>query len=96
MVRMDRCWLLELSQQVSSDWQLDGFDISTAQFPASEFLPPNVTLTSLDAFGNLPVDLIAKFDIVHVRAFCVVVKKGDPGPLMANLIKLLRTLLNVQ
>lgn len=83
------CWLLGLAAEVPSNWALQGFDISALQFPASQYLPNNVSLGILDAFGDLPEELNAKFDIVHIRAFGLVVKGGDPGPLLKNLLKML-------
>ena len=83
------CWLLDLARKVPSSWVLQGYDVSTSQFPVSQHLPSNVCLGVLDAFDDLPQDMIAKFDVVHIRAFAAVVKSGDPGPLMRNLIKLL-------
>ena len=83
------CWLLDLAREVPSDWTLQGFDISALQFPASHFLPKIVSLGVFDAFDDVPDDMNAKFDIVHIRAFAVVVKGGDPGPLIKNLLKML-------
>ena len=42
-----------------------------------------------DAFDDMPEDMNAKFDIFHIRTFTVVVKGGDPGPLIKTLLKML-------
>ncbi|KAL9117421.1 MAG: hypothetical protein Q9187_006040 [Circinaria calcarea] len=84
-----RCWLLELARHVPTSWTLDGFDVSSEQYPAMEYLPENISLQTLDAFDDLPAELIGQFDVVHIRAFAVVVKQGDPGPLLMNMIALL-------
>lgn len=83
------CWLLGLAAEVPSNWALQGFDISALQFPASQYLPNNVSLGILDAFGDVPEELNAKFDVVHIRAFAAIVKGDDPGPLIKNLLKML-------
>ena len=83
------CWLLDLATEVPSSWALQGFDISALQFPASQYLPNNLSLGILDAFGDVPEELNAKFDIVHIRAFGLIVKGDDPGPLIKNLLKML-------
>ncbi|KAK6613731.1 methyltransferase domain-containing protein [Botrytis cinerea] len=83
-------WLLELSQKVSQNVRLHGFDISKELFPAKEYLPSNMNLEILDAFGPLPEHLKGKFDIVHIRAFTIVVKGGHPGILLENLIAMLK------
>lgn len=46
-------------------------------------------LEILDAFGTLPEHLKGKFDVVHIRAFTIVVKGGHPGSLLDNLIAML-------
>lgn len=45
----------------------------------------------MDAFETIPPALVESFDIVHVRAVCVVVKGGDPSLLIRNVMKLLST-----
>ena len=67
----------------------EGLDISTDYFPAKEWLPSNVSLDVVDAFGEVPMHLIGRYDIVHLRAFVVVVRNGDPTRLLSNLIKML-------
>lgn len=86
------CWLLDLAAEVPSNWALQGCDISASQFPATQYLPNNMSLGILDAFDDMPEELNATFDIVHVRALAVIVKGGDPGPLIKNLLKMLSRL----
>lgn len=86
-----RIWLLDLARDLPASTQLDGFDISTAQYPAKEHLPPNVHLRILDILASdPPKDLQNQYDIVHIRLFIGVVCHGDPMPLLLNLVKLLR------
>ena len=50
-----------------------------------------MTLQQCDVFDSfIPEELLGRFDLVHVRAFCIVVKGGDPRPVTANLVKLLK------
>ena len=86
-----RCWLLDVAEQVPVTWHLTGFDMSTDQFPTSAYLPRNVSLQQMDAFETIPPALVESFDIVHVRAVCVIVKGGDPSLLIENVVKLLST-----
>ncbi|KAF7894745.1 uncharacterized protein EAF01_010195 [Botrytis porri] len=46
-------------------------------------------LEILDAFGTLPEYLKEEFDIIHIRAFTIVMKGGHPGVLLDNLIAML-------
>jgi hypothetical protein len=78
-----------LAAHIPPHVQLHGFDVSTTLFPAQEYLPHNMQLHELDAFGDLPEDLRGKFDVVHVRAFTIVVKGGHPKGLLENMIAML-------
>ena len=81
-------WLIDISRQMRSA-QLDGFDISPEQYPPNEWLPDNISLTILDIHDDIPERLRGKYDIVHVRLFLSVVRKGDPGPVLDRLRSLL-------
>ncbi|KAL9118287.1 MAG: hypothetical protein Q9187_005171 [Circinaria calcarea] len=85
-----RCWLLELAREVPASWTLEGFDISAAQYPAVEYLPSNVSLKTLDVYAKTSEDLIGRFDIVHIRAFTVVVRGEDTASLLKNVIAMLK------
>ena len=78
-----------MAQEFPQSFQLDGLDISASQFPATNFLPGNITLKTMNVFGQIPDEMVGKYDVVHVRAFAIVVKGGDPRPLLENLIKML-------
>ena len=43
----------------------------------------------MDVFEDVPRNLVGRFDVVHIRTFCIVVKNGNPGPLLKNLIEML-------
>ncbi len=62
------CWLLELASQSPSTWQLQGVDISRLNYPADEYLPKNISLNTMDVFGEIPDDMVDNFDVVHIRA----------------------------
>ncbi|KAK3167473.1 hypothetical protein OEA41_010600 [Lepraria neglecta] len=63
--------------------------VSTLHYPAVEYLPKNVSLEVFDIFGEIPDELVGKFDVVHIRVFLCVIKRNDPEPLLKNLIKML-------
>ncbi|KAL8819818.1 MAG: hypothetical protein Q9223_001824 [Gallowayella weberi] len=86
-----RHWLLDLADNVPSDWTLHGFDIAGDNFPAREYLPKNVTFSLHDVFADLPDEFVEKFDVVHIRAFGLIVKGGDPNHLCTNLIQMLKS-----
>ena len=70
--------------------QLHGYDISAAQYPAQEHLPPNVQLKILDSVdGEVPEELCGYYDIVHLRLFIGVINNRSPLPLLKNALKML-------
>ena len=48
-----------------------------------------MSIRHLDALGKIPQELIGIYDVVQLRLFQVVVKDGDPGPLLRNVISML-------
>ncbi|KAL2840177.1 S-adenosyl-L-methionine-dependent methyltransferase [Aspergillus pseudoustus] len=83
-------WLLELASQLPSTVLLDGFDISDRLFPHSSLLPSNLKLGVMDSFGDVPADLVGKYDVVHLRLWCCVVTGGDPSRLIRSAMGLLK------
>jgi hypothetical protein len=84
-----RIWLLELAPQLPSTVLLDGFDISDNLFPHQSLLPDNLRFGVMDSFGDVPEDLIRKYDVVHLRLWCCVVTGGDPSKLIQGAMRLL-------
>ena len=58
-------------------------------FPADDYLPKNVSLTTCDVLGNIPYDFVGKFDVVHVRTFALVIKQSGPMTVLENLVRML-------
>lgn len=86
-------WLIETARSVPASTQLDGFDISAAQFPDKGWLPQNVTLSILDSLAPLPKHLVGKYDIVHIGLVVMLIKGENPVPLLKNVMAMLSTLL---
>ncbi|KAF2110497.1 S-adenosyl-L-methionine-dependent methyltransferase [Lophiotrema nucula] len=83
-------WLIELAKQVPKDAQLEGFYISSAHFPPKDELPENVKLGYMDMMQSVPENLLAQYDIVHVRGVVLYVFNDDPSELLANFMVLLK------
>lgn len=49
-----------------------------------------VTLRLVDVFHQPPEELVAKYDIIHIRHFVCVVKDNEPTPLLHNLLRMLK------
>ena len=84
-------WLVELARILPASTKLDGYDISSEQYPAKEWLPKNVTLGTLNALDTVPDALRGKYDIVHISLFVMLVRNEDPGPILNNLMLMLST-----
>lgn len=82
-------WLMDLSRQLPLTSQLDGFDVDTSQAPPTEWLPANVNIRKWDIFTEVPDELVGQYDIVHLKLLVFVVK-GDPVPILRNLLRMLK------
>ncbi|KAL7894406.1 hypothetical protein HDV63DRAFT_161652 [Trichoderma sp. SZMC 28014] len=70
--------------------RIEASDISLAQVPNQHWWPANVTFAVLDIFQDpLPASLLARYDVLCLRHF-VSLQPGDPGPLIARLLAMLR------
>lgn len=69
--------------------QLDGFDVTDAQFPPREWLPSNVRLETWNVLESVPEHLVGQYDVVNIRYFALVVRKENLSNLLKNLISLL-------
>ena len=91
MIDSGSIWLIDISRQLHSA-RLDGFDVSTGQYPPQEWLPDNLSLTIFDVHGDVPEALQGRYDIVHVRLFLTVVRNNDPRPILNKMHRMLSQL----
>ncbi|KAF2455626.1 hypothetical protein BDY21DRAFT_69032 [Lineolata rhizophorae] len=82
-------WPCEVARELPN-CQVDGFDVSDAQFPPAEWLPRNVHLGTFDGAGKLPDELKGKYDIVAVRLIMPVVANRDIAPWVNNFLAMLK------
>lgn len=82
-------WLIDVAKEFPTA-QLDGFDIDLTQAPSKQWLPPNITLRTWNIFEDVPVDLLAKYDFVHVRLLVLVVENSDPRPVVRKHVTMLK------
>ncbi|KAF4625371.1 hypothetical protein G7Y89_g12797 [Cudoniella acicularis] len=82
-------WLLDVAREHPTA-QLDGFDNDISQAPHPKWLPPNVNVRHWDIFEEVPEDMIAKYDFVHVRLLVLVIKESNPRQVISNLLKMLK------
>ena len=86
---LSRIWLIEAARTLPASAQLDGYDISSAQYPPEGWLPKNVDLKVLDMLDPVPEELVGKYDVVHVGLIVMVVRNENPTPVLNNLMTLL-------
>ncbi len=82
---------ISLAAQLPTTIHIDGFDISSAQFPPKEWLPRNVHLHEQDVFAPFAAEYWGVYDVVHVRYLSTLVNNRSLGPLIRNLGTLLST-----
>ncbi|KAJ5818010.1 hypothetical protein N7474_003601, partial [Penicillium riverlandense] len=70
-------WLIDVSRDYPH-CQLEGLDIDLTQAPHPGWLPPNIHLQHWDLLTDVPADLEAKYDLVHVRLLVLVLSGLDP------------------
>ncbi|TGO49783.1 hypothetical protein BCON_0200g00120 [Botryotinia convoluta] len=86
-------WLIDLARELAkskTNAKLDGFDISTNQYPNSALLPSNVKLDIMDIFEPFPAGFKGRYDVVHISLLCVVIPGGDPRYVLDNVLTLLK------
>ncbi|KAH6664447.1 S-adenosyl-L-methionine-dependent methyltransferase [Halenospora varia] len=81
-------WLLDVARTFPNA-TLDGFDNDLSQAPHQKWLPPNISMRHWDIFEDVPEDLVAKYDFIHVRLLVMVIE-GNPEPVIRNLLKMLK------
>ncbi|KAL9017718.1 MAG: hypothetical protein Q9185_004993 [Variospora sp. 1 TL-2023] len=81
-------WLLDVAKKYPYA-QCFGLDISTKLCPPNAWLPANVAFQSWDIHHNPPVFLRVRFDVVHVRSLCGVIR-ADPDSVVRNMAALLK------
>lgn len=80
---------MDLSRQLPTTIQLDGFDISTRQCPPKEWAPSNVTFYEWNVYDDPLEQFKGQYDVVHLRLIALAVLDNTVAPLIKNLSKLL-------
>ena len=70
---------------------MDGLDISFDAAPPASVLPPNARYQHWDVKKDIPENLIAAFDVIHVRFFAFVLLNDEIPGVIANLFQMLST-----
>ena len=84
-----RIWLLDIFQSIPPSSHLSAFDISPVQFDLNRSLPPNITFTEHDLLKPFPGTHLKKYDVVHIRLMCLVLRKDEWAQAVKNLVTLL-------
>ncbi|KAF2238508.1 S-adenosyl-L-methionine-dependent methyltransferase [Viridothelium virens] len=83
-------WLLELAEELPATSMLEGFDISSQQYPPPEWWANNVRLMEHDAFRPFPEQYIGAYDVVNVRFLLTLIRGPEAVPFLKNLVTLLK------
>jgi hypothetical protein len=68
---------------------LDGFNISSAQYPPQGWRPKNVNLYEQDSFKPFPQEFLGQYDVVNLRSALCYINNEDAEPLLENWVSLL-------
>jgi len=80
---------MELSEELKLA-AIDGFDISSDQYPPKAWRPETVNLIVHDAFKPFAEEYQGVYDVVHVRFLLTLVSSDTIQTLLQNLLKLLK------
>ncbi|KAM0720820.1 hypothetical protein Q7P37_003105 [Cladosporium fusiforme] len=83
-------WLHDIARVLPSTTKFEGLDIDLAQCPPAGWTPPNVSYKQCDALAPAPDNMLARYDVIHLRHFVTVVRGSDPIKLVESLISMLR------
>ncbi|KAK6345616.1 hypothetical protein TWF718_007526 [Orbilia javanica] len=83
-------WLTQLSELLPSTATLDGFDITDRLFPDPSTLRQNVSFSLLNVLEPIPEILHEKYDVVHIRGLCLVLKTGEWDGVVKNVAKMIK------
>ncbi|KAK6500890.1 hypothetical protein TWF506_003650 [Arthrobotrys conoides] len=83
-------WLTQLSGLLSSTVILDGFDITDRLFPDPSTIRKNVSFSLLNILEPIPETLYEKYDVVHIRGLCLVLKTGEWDGVIKNVARMIK------
>ncbi|KAI0141908.1 hypothetical protein GGR57DRAFT_395921 [Xylariaceae sp. FL1272] len=83
-------FLMQVHPTVSPDAVLEGYDISSAQFPPKDVLPANITLGERDVKKPFPEDMQGQYDVVHLRMLVAAMDPDDWEGAVNNVIQLIK------
>ncbi|KAI8942785.1 hypothetical protein NX059_000828 [Plenodomus lindquistii] len=86
-------WPIEVAEQMKATdikGTIDGFDVSSEQYPPTNLLPANVNLHVQDAFGTFPSKYISHFDLVNIRGFVSFTRLPAAEKLLRNVSQILK------
>ncbi|KAI1287224.1 S-adenosyl-L-methionine-dependent methyltransferase [Xylaria venustula] len=83
-------WLTDLSTRLPATTRLDGFDISLSATPPLEWLPSNVTFQKWDVREDVPEEMLARYDIVHIRLLSFVLRDDEVPRILEKVVKMIK------
>lgn len=83
-------WLLDTAHDFPNAI-LDGIDINLSRLPPPQWRPSNIhRLYNWNIFDEVPSELEERYDVIHLRLLLLTISGRDPGPVIKNVIKLLK------
>jgi SAM-dependent methyltransferase len=83
-------WLLDTAHEFPNAI-LDGIDINLTRLPPAAWRPSNIhRLFDWNFYDEVPAELEERYDVIHLRLLLLTIANRDPGPVIRNVIKLLK------
>ncbi|KAJ5745661.1 methyltransferase domain-containing protein [Penicillium odoratum] len=83
-------WLFDLARELPSLAQLDGYDIDSSKYLATELQPRNVALHVHDVLNPFHESLRGRYDAVHIRLLYLALRADDWTTVAANVKYILK------
>ncbi|EPS39088.1 hypothetical protein H072_7114 [Dactylellina haptotyla CBS 200.50] len=83
-------WLEQLSKELPLTVILHGYDVNDRLFPDPATLPPNLTFSLFDVLLPVAETLYEKYDVVHIRGLCMVLKQDQWDGVVKNVAKMIK------
>ena len=80
---------MDLYNEMAPSVQIDAIDISLAQCPPRDWLPPNIRTVQRDIYAPVPESMQGVYDLIHVQNWLCIFRDETAEALLGNLGKML-------
>ncbi|KAK6535539.1 hypothetical protein TWF694_001993 [Orbilia ellipsospora] len=85
-----KIWLEHLAKDLPPTVIFHGYDINDRLFPDPSTLPPNLSFSVFNILEPVSESLYEKYDVVHIRGLCMVLKETEWDGVVKNVSKMIK------